>query len=72
MNEQHSYGSAVFSVNEIINEINKCAVDNDILFTLTKVKAHSGEFGNTKADKMAKNGLRSASMDPFISNLNRS
>jgi len=54
----------LFSVNELINEIDKCAFDNDILVTYTKVKAHSGEFGNTKADKLAKNGLRSASMDP--------
>ena len=51
-------------MNELINEIDKCAFDNDILVTYTKVKAHSGEFGNTKADKLAKKGLRSASMDP--------
>ena len=57
-------------MNEIIDEIYKCLNDNDIIVTYTKVKAHSGEFGNTRADQCAKNGLQGASMDGLMNIIN--
>ena len=52
-------------MNEIINQIFEFQDNNDILVTYRKVQAHSGEFGNTKADRLAKNALRGISMNPF-------
>jgi len=53
-------------VNEIVDEIYNCQYDNDINVNYTKIKAHSGEYGNTKADRLAKNGMKGASMDGFM------
>ena len=53
-------------MNELVDEIYNCHNDNDIIVNYTKVRAHSGEFGNTKADGLAKNGMKCAFMDSFM------
>ena len=45
---------------KLIDEIINHQYSSKIMVTFEKVQAHSGEFGNSQADKHAKNGLRRA------------